>query len=317
MTIKNPEKECKTTPEKFSAQSKIVSVENKEHSCGIIFDSPQEFGQALIVYGGGRVPHAGATQRNFLNAIGEDRGTYAVGLALYASLLGDQDAFTKRLVEEAVSSLESTGRFHESFDYTLNNFEKTVIHGDRVGDKYVLQLYASYVGSKPEEELAKKLGRPRALVSACTNGKLSVVDDWWFNVNLEEILADLPIPTESLAQYLASKEGDDPTTLIFKHEGQEYSIGVGLDAVTYLRPEGGNYTSNYMQKRGKFIVGGAWTTYADDGDTIIPPKAVQPSVIVSVSLPGERYSNHAAVTEEQMKSVRSVRDHLASFIQPK
>lgn len=58
MTITNPEKECKTTPESFSEESKITNVETADYRRGIILDSPEEFGQALIVYNGGSVEGA-------------------------------------------------------------------------------------------------------------------------------------------------------------------------------------------------------------------------------------------------------------------
>ena len=85
----------------------------------------------------------------------------------------------------------------------------------------------------------------------------------------------------------------------------------------HLRPEGGKYDSNYMQARGKSIVGGAWTTWAENGNDRIAPKAVQPAVVVSVSLPGKICSRPVAVTENQMKAVQSARNYLADSIRAK
>src|SRR3989344_6089378 len=116
MTITNPEKECKTTPESFSEESEITNVETADYRKGIILDSPEEFAQALIVYNGGSVEGARATQNNLMGAVG-DRGG---GMGATLLLLGgarNADGFTERLTQEALSELQSSGRFHRSFDY--------------------------------------------------------------------------------------------------------------------------------------------------------------------------------------------------------
>src|SRR3989338_6698899 len=176
--ISNPEKEYKSTPERFSGVSQIVDVERKDYSRGVILDSPEEFGQAIVVYNGGSVPGARATQNNLTDAISEQHGGLGAGLILLAGAR-NSEGFTERLVEEAVSSLKSCGRFHRSFDYDAmgTNFFKTTIEGHKTGDKYILELCA-------EGELAEKLQKPMALVSSSARGRLSVVDDWWFNLNL-------------------------------------------------------------------------------------------------------------------------------------
>ena len=322
MTIKDPEKECKTTPESFSEESKITDVETADYRSGIILDSPEEFAQALIVYNGGSVEGARATQNNLMDAIGDQGGGMGAALLLLGGAR-NADGFTERLIQEALSELQSSGRFHRSFDYDAmgTNFFKTIVNGKQVGDKYVLKLNAAYVSSAPENKLAEKLSKPMALVSSSAKGRLSVVDGWWFNVNLEDVLADLPISKEQLKglpEYIASGgfSGERPE-MTFEHEGQKFSLDIGLDADRYLRPEGGEHGSDYMQARGKNIVGGAWTTWAENGNDRLAPKVVQPAVVVSVSLPSERYSKPVAVTEDQMKVVQAARNYLADSIRAK
>lgn len=322
MTITNPEKECKTTPESFSEESKITNVETDDYRRGIILDSPEEFAQALIVYDGGSVEGARATQNNLMDAVGDQGGGMGAALLLLGGAR-NADGFTERLTQEALSELQSNGRFHRSFDYDAmgTNFFKTTVNGKQVGDKYVLELNAAYVGSEPENILAETLSKPMALVSSSAKGRLSVVDGWWFNVNLEDVLAGLPISKKQLKglpEYIASGgySGERPE-LTFKHDGQKFSLDIGLDADRYLRPEGGEHGSDYMQARGRNIVGGAWTTWAENGNDKIAPKVVQPAVVVSVSLPGERYSRPVAVTEDQMKVVQTARNYLADSIRAK
>jgi len=325
MKIKNPEKECKTTPENFSAESKITNVETVDFRRGIILESPAELARALIVYSGGSVKKARATQNNLIDAVGNKGG--GMGAALL--LLGKANAndFTKKLTKEALSELQTNGKFYKSFDYDAmgTNFFKTSVNGKKVGDKYVLELYAAYVGSAPENELAEKLGKPMALIHSSLEERLSVVDDWWFNVNLENVLAGLPISKEqlkSLPEYIVSRESSGKSSEItFEHQGQNFSFNVCLDAKTYLiKPEGGDSRSRYLQARGKFIVGGAWTIFSEDDKKIIPPTinpSALPAVMVSVSLLDERYSRQVAVTEDQMKAVQSARDYLADLIRTK
>jgi len=322
MTITNPEKECKTTPEIFSEESKITNVETADYRRGIILDSPEEFAQALIVYNGGSVEGARATQNNLMDALGNKGGGMGAVLLLMGGAM-NADGFTERLTQEALSELQSSGRFHRSFDYDAmgTNFFKTTVNGKQVGDKYVLELNAAYVGSAPENKLAETLSKPMALGSSSAKGRLSVVDGWWFNVNLEDVLNGLPISKKQLKglpEYIApgGYSGERPE-MTFKHEGQKFSLDIGLDADGYLRPEGGEHGSNYMQARGKNIVGGAWTTWAENGNDRIAPKVAQPAVVVSVSLPGERYSRPVAVTEDQMKVLQAARNYLADSIRAK
>ncbi len=328
MIITNPEKECKTTPERFNAESKIRDVETADQRRGIILDNPKEFVQALIVYGGGSVEGARATQNNLMDAVGDKGNGMEVGLILLGGAMNaGPDAlgftFIDKLAQQAIQELKSNGRFHRSFDYDAmgTNFFKTDVDGKKVGDKYVLELCAAYVGSEPENKLAETINKPMALVSSSAKGRLSVVDGWWFNVNLEDVLAGLPISKKKLKglpEYIASGGySGERQEIIFKYERQKFSLDIGLDANKHLRPEGGESGSDYMQTRGNNIVGGAWTTWAENGNDRIAPKVVQPAVVVSVSLPGKKYSRPVAVTEEQMKAVQSARDYLADSIRAK
>ena len=320
MSINNPEKECKSTPESFSNTSKIVDVVKDDSTHGIILDSPEEFAQALFVYNGGSVEGSRATQNNLMDAVGDRGGGMGAAFLMMGGMM-NSEGFIGNLTKEAISELQSSGRFNRSFDYDAmgTNFFKTTVDGKKVGDKYVLELCAAYVGSEPEKKLAKKLDKPMALVRSNVKGGLSVVDDWWFNVNLEDTLAGLPISKKQLKglpDYIVSRgySGERPE-ISFKHEGQKFSLDIDLDVDKYLKPEGGERGSDYMKLRGDFIVGGAWTTWAENRNDKIAPRVVQPSILVSVSLPGKRYSKPAAVTENQMKAVQNARDYLAESIQ--
>lgn len=317
ITITNPEKECKATPANFSAESKITGVEAVDRRRGIILDSPEEFADALIVYNGGSVEKGRATQKNLMDSLGDQGGGMGAAFLLLGGAL-NADGFNERLKQEVLSELRSRGSFHRDFEYDAmgTNLFKTNVDGERIKNKYVLELCAAYVGSEPETNLARTLNKPMALVSAQAKARLSIVDYWWFNANLEDILEGLPISKKHLKrlpEYIASRGFLEMSEMTFKHNGQKFSIGIDLDSDKYLCPEDGERGSNYMQARGKNIVGGAWTHFSESGEEKILPKAVQPAVTISVSLPG-RYSKSLAVTSNQMEAVQSARDYLAGSL---
>ncbi len=320
--ITNPEKQCKTTPESFSGESQIEGVDRDDYRQGIILDSPEEFGQAIAVYNGGSVQGARATQNNLMNALGNEGGGMGACLLLLAGAK-NAEGFTEKLVNEAVSSLQRSGRFHKRFDHDAmgTNFFKTTVEGNRFGDKYVLSLCAAYVGREPEGKLAETIEKPMALVNSSAKGRLGVVDDWWFNLNLEDAVKSLPLPNGALknvnqwTQYFASGGFDEAPEFEFKHEGRKFSLSIGLNADNYLRPEGGEHGSEYIQARGKSIVGGAWTTWAENRNDRCEPRIVKPSLVCSVALPREKYSTPAAVTSEEMEAVQGARDYIAGLIE--
>lgn len=193
----------------------------------------------------------------------------------------------------------------------------------------MLELNAAYVGDKPEGELAKLIKKPMALVDSKALGRLSVVDDWWFNLNLADAIKPLPVAIDwykkdyeetirGFVKYIGSGgyDGKSPE-FEFEYEGKKFLLEIELRADKYLRPEGGERGSDYMQAREKFIVGGAWTTWAENRNDKCEPRIVKPSLVCSVSFPGEKYSRPAAVTSEEMNDVQNARDYIAGLMQPK
>ncbi len=320
MTITNPERECKTTPATFSGESKITHLETTDYRRGIILDNLDEVMGALRVYSGGSVVGSMATQHDLMNTVGNRGG----GMGALLLLMGKRDgsSFTERLTQNVIFGLKSNGRFYQHFDYDgEGTFFKTSVEVEKVGDKYVLGLNAAYVGTQPEDKLAEKIEKPLALVRSSVNAKLSVVDGWWFNLNLEDVLGSLAIPKKEVRQwseYLESERDSSkrPET-IFKHQRRKFSLDIALNADHFLRPNNGEPGSEYMQRRGKNIVGGAWTTWAENGNDKCVPRVVQPAVVVSVSLLGERYFKPVAVTEDQIKAVLTARDYLADSMRAK
>lgn len=318
--ITNPEKQCKKTPESFNGVSKIVEIEKTEDYRGIVFDNPEEFGQALIVYGVGSVEGSTTTQDNDMIGIVEDHGIMAGGLLAMVGSSKSSSDFCKNLAKKAISSLKSNGSFHESFEYTFNNFQKTNITGKKVGNKYILELSAAYVGTEPETKLAETIEKPMALIGSNINAKLNIVDDWWFNLNLEEIIRNLPLTKRAFKEigewtkYLVSGGyGGKAPEFEFKNKDRKFNLDIGLNVDRHLRPDG-EREIKYIQARGNYIVGGSWTTWDKTGNKKISPRAVIPSIILSVSLPGKRYLRPPAVTTDEKNKVMAARNYLIDLI---
>ncbi len=331
MAAFNPVKRFDRTPKEFSTTSKVTGLEKEDYYRGIIFDSPEEFASALLVYDGGEIADARATQNNLLEAVGESNGAMGVGLLLLGGHRSSQ-GFTERLAQEAIFELRSSGRFHRSFDYDAmgSNFFKTTVEGNKFGEKYVLELHAAYVGDRPAKELAEKLKRPMALTQAVAKAKLSPVDTWWFNVNLEEVLKDLPITKDQivqLAQHIGHEEGQpswerpESPNLTFEYNGRQFKLAVGLGNVsTYLNPES-NEDYSYLQARGRHLVGPSWTPYNEEGTAKGDARVINPTLNLSVAFPGKSPSMYflttPAVTESEMASLRAARDYIAGKVMPK
>lgn len=315
MKITNP-KECKTAPSSFSEESKIADIETADNLSGIILDSPREVAKALIMWG--HVGKSKATQR-FLMTVFNDKYE---GINEALRFIGEgEDSldyqnraynFIKKLAEEALSELESERHFYKKLDYyernEINFFGVSNIYVKQIGDKYVLDSF-----QKPEKllELAEILSKPKALVSSRVKGRLSVVDDWWFNVNLEDLLKHLPISKKRLKGLSKSlvpknKYYEEESEKIFEYKKQKFSLGI------YLAANGEEDYYKYLQARGKSIVGQSWISYAENGNDRIDPKAVQRELVFLVSLP----KGEIAITKDQMNAVQSARNYIAYLLAP-
>ena len=314
--VENPEIEFERVPQ-LTEESKMVSVERQEYRSGIILDSIEELEHAFRIYDGGCVESSKSTEDTLLENIKRDHGVLGVGVALMGIEMGGK-GFIDKLVDHATDSLKKTGGFHKHFDYDAlgTRFFKTSVGVDKVDGKYILELCAAYVGQEPEENLAKFIDKPRALLRADANAVMSIVDDWWFNINLEDAVRNVPFlkkrtsEADEWAAYFENPyNGWKSPKSSFKHNGNNFALVMGLNAHT-LRPENRDIEEYYIANRGKNIVGAAWKIF--EGNKQISPTPENPSVSFSVLLPSlDKYSRRLAVRAEDMKSVYVAIDYIA------
>lgn len=314
--IVNPEQEFDSVPKKLSAESSIIRLQKEEGLSNIVLDSIEECVLALQMYDRG-VPKAGATQQNLLDAVEQESGTMGVGLALLAGL-HNSNGFIGRLCNDLQGELSARGRFYRSFDYDAmgTNFFKTTVEAKKEHGKYLLSLNAAYVGDEPEINLAAAIQKPRALYWANINATLSLVDEWWFNIDLRKALKKIPIQNkkiESLAAAIADRDSTIAPDFTFSHDGKNLNISLGMDNCRYLRSQNGKGIERYyLHAREDYVVGGSWTTWDEKGN-IIPARPEEPSLSIILRLQ-EGEVSRPAVTEEEKNALRSARDYISELL---
>lgn len=321
MKIKNPTIECPRVPENLSGFSKLSYTGKTESYSDIIFDTPEEIGEAIIVYGGDKLPNSRATRNGVINQVGNIGGGLAAGLMLLVEARTDGSSFSKSLANEMVGELKSSGHSHQSFEYTSNVFQQTSLTASKVGNKYLLNISAAYVGNEPEQNLALALGKPLALSRATITTQLSIVDDWWFNWNFGETVMLLTGSQskknlEGFASYIASGNYlGKPPVIDFKHNDENLTLSMGeLTDSRYLKYEKGQgLESYYLKSRNRNIVGGAWKEYDDKGHEISPTPC-EPRVGFSVRINRDGTGSQA-VTPSETRAVIAARDLYARILE--
>ncbi|MFC1596155.1 hypothetical protein ACFL4D_02600 [Candidatus Margulisiibacteriota bacterium] len=298
-------------PAHFTSKSQITRYVKAEHKNGLILDSPEEVVAALIAYSG---ESAGTIEASC------DDGEKGVKFCNHDDIFTYANAkyglsFIKQLLTEALQELKSQGDFHRSFSHDAagTKFNFTTVTGDRINGKYILTLQAQ---EETEKDYAAMLNKPMAMICATSRIELSVVDDWWYNINLEEILKGLSFTSKQLeefTQHFVSRSGGQEPEMEFMHNNRKFVLKIRLDVTRPYKK--GEDMSYFFQARGKSLVGGSWSTRNWTGE----PRVVPPAIEIDVTLPGEYYHKDCsdiplAVTEDDMNSLIAARDYIESVL---
>ncbi len=265
-----PEEHFREVPDSFSGESNIVSVESRVCSNGIILDNLKEVECALRIHNGEMLLTPVSSTFTNMDLIGnmfKSAGPMGAGLAAMASqtLMKGKD-FVGTMMAEARCNLATTGKYHRSYDYDAmgTNFLKTSVTVARVESKFVLNIS----GSRVETDLSVLLGKRVALSSAVIYANLSVVDEWWYNLNLKKVLGDIGYldpdfePTwPQLAQVLAS-EGHQFRLPILK-DGVPLDLLISVDYSSYRYPseEDKRASKDLTRAIGSNVAGATWNAY--------------------------------------------------------
>lgn len=151
--------------------------------------------KTLNYYAGANTPGAQASQ--FETAKGIEKGTNSLAAGIFllgSTMAGNRNNLVDKLLLEAGQSLEKRAEFEKSYDYDGGDvFHKTSVTIKKLGDDdmYAIGLYASYVGDKPEEGLAQRLGVPRTLLSCCIEVETKAAGKDRFEFDFEPVLHKL------------------------------------------------------------------------------------------------------------------------------
>lgn len=316
MTIIRPETEFSQTPENFSRESDILAIKSEDYKQGIILNTIEEVAYALSLYSWNDIRDSMKRHNLPINAIAESHGAIAAGAAILSRAL-TPDTVPKDLIDEMISSLKLEKTFHKSYDYDAfgTSFFKTSVWADLIGDKYVLHLSNGNYRDGPDARIADVIGKQVAIANTRAIIKYEIVDGWWFNINIDNVLQKLPLSKgqrDSIRNYLSDHYNKRPE-ISFNHEGQSFSIDTSLDANCLARPANESKTTQrYLQHRGSHIVGSAWDTWQDKLD--MPASLKSPELMFIVYLTEDSSVRTPAITEKQMQSLQNARNHLVTYL---
>ena len=315
----NREKCFKKTPERFSADSRVTGISTGDIRSGLILDSIDEVKEILETYENNGIMGSGHAKNVLMDELGNAGG----GLGAAVIELGSQMnscGFLDAMLHDVESSLQSCGRYYGSFDYDAlgTRFFKSTVEAYKAWEKYVLCIRAAYVGDEPEKLLAEKTGKRRALVRSVADAEMELVDGYWFNIDMGELMGSL-LEKEQIRKLVAYLEADRMTTrpeMIIEHDGSAFELGVSIKAPTWLRPENGCFDDRYFRARGNCLVGASWKK---DKNTPQGIAAVHPYVEVSLypvakTENSECYSMVPSLTIESDAKVQAARNHVVELM---
>ena len=310
MKIFNPAEEFKKTPTNFQEESEIINISLEDRIVGIVFPSLEKVHEALRSYPvlkfDETIPPSYISKRKKEN-----------------------NKFVESLIGYIDSELSKSNEVRVSIGTLLINpdFDKTQLNIKKIGDNYVLQ----FPDTDPKNEFLKGFDNLRAIESSNLDLTLSLVDNWWFNIDFQNILNKLPIHSSEIKgiahSNLPSYPFKKPELLLFDHNNNYFILDINLDVNKFLKPEGSEgkkLNDFYMQSIYDFgtkqdhLRGGSWER-KEKGLLLTPEysfEPVQPILRISVALFDESIDeNHptVAVTQDQIKILHEARDYIANL----
>lgn len=197
---------------------RITGVTNEQYRRYIPLKGWKSVEKAIQIYDDGFIRGSRATENEQVRAIAEENGDFASVFYLDASLkIGKRNKIVENMLQEAKSALKTRDNWKKDYDYDGMGtaFFKTSVEIkilDRESDLYAISIYASYVGDKPEEELAEYFGIPRALIWSIITVQTEPVgtdcfafDFEWIARKLDSTLDIAGIGGETIAQAMIEK----------------------------------------------------------------------------------------------------------------
>jgi len=298
-------------PERRSA---VTGVEITQYESGIPLKGWESVGNALNIFASGASRGSRATEQHQMKAVGESYGGFDAAFYAIAAphMRGGGSSFVEEMLKEAEPSVKSRGQWSRSYDYDgQGSFFKTTVEVSRagIGDDYILQLNAAYVGNQVEEGLAESLGVERGLswknvaVEFEPEGTQFRIDFDQVAERLQGVTATLDVKPKSLtgkdivAHLMKTDkygESEGPFVIGVK-DGVEVTVGMGRVGRRFEYSQG-KKSEDRWHVEGATITGPLDTDYRDE------TKFVPPSISVSMHPKSEERWNRLPAVEPKMKS---------------
>jgi hypothetical protein len=303
-----PQKQFDSVPASFTEESRLTAVVSSVNGGGIIFDDLKEIEHALRVYNGEiNIAPALANETNtgFINHLEEQGGGLGVAFGLLAIENERQgNDFVGTIMAEAKSNLATKGKYFRDFDYDGmgSNFMKTSITIEKVKGKFLLEINAAYVGDTPKYELAALLDRPVAIANIRIILNLSIVDDWWYNVNIESLLSQI-IPRSEKESWIRTAEiladHNDPSFKFYPRVfDYDFEQTVFMHHPLHCKNKNGKNIQLVKAVNG-YLSGASWNPYGKDH------KPQEQELILVLRLAGTD-SDNLAVDEKERLALTSL-----------
>lgn len=324
-----PEDEFDDVPKSFSAESVITGVTSTLITDGIILNNLKEVELALRIHNGEmqKMPLSSlATNINLVNNIYKQAGPLGTEIALLASekMMRNKN-FVGTIMAEAKSNLATKGTYSRSYDYDGmgTNFLKTSVKIRLVENKFVLNINAAYVGNEPEEALASIIERP--LAPACINiyASMSVVDGWWYNLNLEKAIADngytvkdIFSPSWATLAALVADRKYSPLEFNITKDDVPLQISISIDHDYYWTSDRERKEKSFSKAINGNLVGAAWAAYRDKREEAKPEER---KLLISVRYftKEKSYNKTPDVDPRKIKVLKSVANEIEKKIREK
>ncbi|OGG03198.1 hypothetical protein A2W14_07245 [Candidatus Gottesmanbacteria bacterium RBG_16_37_8] len=292
---------------------KITSIQTLDRFIGIPLENWDRVKEALYAFASGRPDGSRATEAHNVKAYGEVDGGLGAAMFILGNRQESPSLFVDGMLEEASKQIETRGKWERHYDYDGQGvFHKTTVEIDKIpdeNDRYLLKLYAAYVGGKVEDGLAEYLGIEQGLqfkqVSAILEpqGDKFAIDFDAVAKKIQPFYAEFnpeaaPLTGELLLDVILAVDPKDKST-------RSFPIGVkkGIDVSFDLGRLGyrinwvnGKPSEDTWSREGNVLKGPLAKDYSDEGGFEAP------SVVISIQKVSVDRWDRLPVTDAAMKA---------------
>ena len=319
----------------LSSESRVEGIRPYDSLKGVVLGSIGEVRKAIECYVGNKWT-LNDSERETLRQMSE-RSHEALALGLFGSI-NRHEGFLERLLTTVEENLRNRDRFTHHFEYEAMGtplFKESlevgkIVDGDTEG--YLLEL------RRNEELVAQTLNRPRGIAGVGISAEISVVDDYWFNLDLKNFLRIPSIDAMYIGNLITWLRGDFSDceesdrseiereynrggfgfekigeTLIL-HGGEEFSLGIRFEHGTGITRRTTMPDKYLLRLREGRLVGPAFQYEGDYSQPYLKSVPRKPEIKIDLNLPQRSKLGRVTINPKKILGLRAIRDDLLSKI---